>query len=175
MSKSRPGRREVLTLALAALGGAAACAGSLPSANTLSLDQTIEITLTSEDGEPLKLPFPGTHTSVLSFWRPDCHQCRASLQSVLNRRHEIRTLGAQLIFVCVLKPGESVEAARDALSQWGMPERFAVDWGGAMMGRIGAPDEPALAILDEQGVLRWLAPGGATPTDVIRAIKKFSP
>jgi hypothetical protein len=160
----------ILTVALASSAGAAACSRGVRSADSLALNQTVQHGLIGLDGSAVTLPIPGTRATVLHFWSPGCSSCRSTIPALIRKRPEIQATGASLVLVCVLGPGDSPDDARAVLALWGIYEPFVIDRQGAAMNVIGAPSLPAVAILDERGVLTWLAPDGITPSDVVRAL-----
>jgi hypothetical protein len=135
------------------------------------LDRVVELRLSGEDGAPLIAPTAGAQATVLHFWTPPCAACRSTVPAVLAKRKELAAKGARLLLVCVLGPEESAEDARAVLFLWGVSEPFVVDRGGVTMAQIGAVNVPAIAIVDSDRVLRWLAPDGVTVSDIVGAIR----
>jgi hypothetical protein len=135
------------------------------------LDRVVELRLSGEDGAALIAPTAGAQATVLHFWTPQCGACRATIPAVLAKRKELAAKGARVLLVCVLGSDEPAEDARAALLLWGINEPFAVDRDGVAMAQIGAINVPAIAILDSDRVLRWLAPDGVTASDIVGAIR----
>jgi thiol-disulfide isomerase/thioredoxin len=161
-------RRASIALLLAA--GASACFSNVSSADSPALNQVVNLGLTSQEGAPVALPVAGSRATVLLFWAPECPSCRATIPALLQKHSEIEAAGAGILLVCVLGAGDSPDDARAALSIWGIEENFVLDRQGAAMAQIGARSTPAVAIIDAQGALSWLAPDGITASDVVKAV-----
>src|ERR1700729_3012442 len=87
-----------------------------------------------------------------------------------GRKAEIEAKGARLVLVSVLADAESTEDARRALASWGVRAPFLKDSGGVSQRELGVDKLPATVVLDGNGVVRWVAPPGAAPDDVVTAV-----
>lgn len=75
----------------------------------------------------------------------------------------------QLVLVAVLGEGESTAQAKNQLSDWGVSSSFVVDPGAVAQREAGILELPGTLIVDEQGIVRWVAPAEATSDDVLAA------
>lgn len=163
-------RRAALVLLLAVAAGGPACTTSVASADSPALGEIVQLGLTTPEGAPVALPSAGARATVLHFWSPECPSCRSTIPALLGKRRELEAQGASILLVGVLDAADSAEDARAVLSLWGIYEPFVVDRRGASMALLGARNVPAVAIIDAQRVLWWLAPDGITPSDVVKAL-----
>jgi len=157
--------RMIACLGVAWLVG---CAGVVPSLPSPALGQPVEAKMRTPQGGLVNVPSRGTPL-VLDFWSTSCGACKATIPALLKRREEIEAKGARLVIVAELDAGETPDAARAVLASWNLPDDFAVDENNAMLKKLGV-EVPAIAIVDGEGVLRWVAPDGVTPKDVLGAI-----
>jgi hypothetical protein len=78
--------------------------------------------------------------------------------------------GAELVLVAVLAVSESTDDMRRTLASWGVGgESFLVDREGVSEREAGVSALPATQLFDRLGALRWVAPPGASPDDVVAA------
>jgi len=78
--------------------------------------------------------------------------------------------GGKLLLVAVLSEDESTEAARGALTSWGVSAPFLIDRGDVLRREAGVTSLPATLVIDEQRHIRWVAPPNTSANDVVAAL-----
>jgi hypothetical protein len=167
-------RMRASVLLLAVVVGSS-CAGQQArdapqSAPSQMLGHPVELHLPNDSGQLVRVPQPGVRATVLDFWAPSCKPCRHKLPALVAHEPELRARGARLVLVGVLSDSEGTDEARHALASWVVRRRFLVDRGGVAQKSAGVLELPATLILDEAGVLRWVAPDDASAEAVVRAV-----
>jgi hypothetical protein len=153
-----------------------ACAGERveppPSApSPFPTDPFAPPVLRSNAGPLVSAPFPD-RTTVFDFWMLTCDACRRSLQGLVAKRREMESAGATLVLVAALDEDENIQDGADALARWGMPgEPFFVADADTLPRRLGYP---TTIIVDRIGVVRWVAPEGASADDVLAATESVA-
>jgi thiol-disulfide isomerase/thioredoxin len=147
-----------------------ACGGPPPSAPSDLLGQKVELSLPSDSGDLVAIPIPGASSTVLDFWSPSCVPCRKTLPALYARKAEIESHGGRLVLVSVLSDSETTEMARNTLASWGVKAHFLIDRGGVSQSQAGVRDLPSTLVVDAQAKLRWVAPKGASDSDVVSAL-----
>jgi len=132
------------------------------------LGKLIELHIPNSDGDLVSVP--AGKAVVLEFWAPTCEPCKKTVPALVAREADIRAKGARLYLVGVLTESESTEEGAQTLASWGVKRPFLVDRGGAAKSAAGVRALPATVVVDKTGKLVWVAPEGATPEDVVRAI-----
>jgi len=143
--------------------------GAPASAPNDKLGQLVAFSLPTNDGALVSVPLAGAHSTVLDFFGPSCEPCRKALPALYAKRGALATHGSKLLLVAVLADGESTDDAKRALVSWGVSAPFLVDSEGTGRREAGVKNLPATLVLDERGVSRWVAPVGASATDVVAA------
>jgi thiol-disulfide isomerase/thioredoxin len=134
------------------------------------LAKPISLDLPTDAGKLVSVPWKGPRAYVLDFWGLTCIPCRRKLPALAARKRDLEAKGASLVLVAVLDPSESAEQARVVLASWGVREPFLVSDIDASKSRAGVVTLPATMVLDERGMLRWVAPDDANADDVVSAV-----
>jgi|GEM_PF-650065 len=157
-------------LACGSGGGGSGGGAAPPSAPSSVLHRAVHIDLPSDGGALVSLPLAGRAT-VVDAWAPSCVPCRTKLPALVKRSAELEAAGAKLVLVAVLADGESTDAARATLASWGVTSPFLVDRGDVLRREAGVTDLPTTLVLTPGGEVRWVSPVGATPDDVVSAVR----
>lgn len=142
-----------------------------PSAPSTALGRQVALHLPSERGALVTLPAGGMRATVIDAFSPACKPCAEKVPALLRRNGELVDAGAQLVLVAVLSDGESSEAARAALTSWGVPPAtpFLLDRGDVLRRELAVNGLPATVVLDASGRVRWVAPPDASAGAVVAA------
>lgn len=164
--------RRLLVFACASLALVSGCGGSAPaSAAHPKLNQEVTLTLPSNDGKLVTVPLRGKRAVVLDFFGPTCKPCEKAVPALQSKRAELAAKGAELVLVAVLGDGENTEQAAAALQKWGVKgASFLVDKNDASRRDLGVHALPSTIVVDDKGVVRWVAPQDASPADVLAAV-----
>ncbi len=161
-------RHAALALALLPACGARPLATSAPSA---VVGQAVSLVLPSDTGALVSLPLDGAKATVIDAWAPTCVPCREKVPALIARRAELEDTGAKLVLVAVLADEESTEAARTTLASWGVVSPFLIDRGDLLRRECGVESLPSTLIMDDRGVVRWVAEVGASAADIAAAVR----
>lgn len=151
---------------LSGCGGASAP----PSAPSRVLHQEVRFALPSDEGALVSVPLQGGAT-IVDAWSPSCVPCREKVPALVKRREELEAAGGKIALVAVLADGETTEAARTALTSWGVSLPFLVDRGAVLRRELAVETLPTTVVLDERGKVRWVAPANATVDDAMQAAR----
>ncbi len=159
-------------LGLAGVAVVAGCAVAVvPSATLPSLEQPGGFAAPDERGDLTHVPDAAARATVLELWSTRCEPCRRALPALAAEAPRLARDGIDLVLVAVLESGEPLDGAAATLGRWGVARGFVVDRGGGVQRRLGASLLPATLVLDGSGVVRWVAPRGATPGEVAAAAR----
>jgi hypothetical protein len=171
MVGSMRGASRFSLLAAAVFVGVLAGCGSAPaSAPSPVLGKAIKVGLLDQAGNTVSVPVQGARSTVLDFWSPTCEPCRKSVPALVAKLPEIEARGGKVLLVGVLSEDESPLDARGALESWGVRYPFLVDRGEVIQKKAAVMELPATLILDAEGVVHWVAPTGASATDIVKAL-----
>jgi hypothetical protein len=134
------------------------------------LGKQLRLDLPSEKGDRIVVPIKHARATVVSFWSTGCKPCRNWISELTRRRPDIEAKEGRLVIVAVLGEGEAQEQAQATLSSWGVNTGFVLDPGGAAQREAGISAQPGTLIVEEQGTVRWVAPGDASSDDVMGAL-----
>lgn len=112
----------------------------------------------------------GGKATVVDFWAPSCEPCAKSLPALIAKQDDIEAKGGRLLLVAVLSEYETNDQAAEKLRSWGVEASFLVDRDGLSKTQAGVLELPATLVLDKRGTLVWVAPKGASPSDIVAAI-----
>jgi thiol-disulfide isomerase/thioredoxin len=146
------------------------CVG-VPSAESPALGTTLKLSLPDEKGAAVPIPAAGARATVLDFWSPSCAPCARTVPALVALQRDIEEQGARLVLVAVLDDDETVDAARATLTTWGVNAPFVVDKGGKALKAAGPREVPGLVVLNDAGVVRWIAPDGVTQKDILAEVR----
>ena len=134
------------------------------------LGKALRLDLPSERGDRIFIPVRHARATVVSFWSPGCKPCRNWVAELVRVRPDIEAKEARLVLVAVLAEGETAAQAESALGDWGVSSTFVVDQGAAAQRAAGVTAQPGTLVVDEQGVVQWVAPAEATSDDALAAL-----
>lgn len=154
----------------ASLALLAGCGGAPPSAAHPKLNQEVSLTLPSSDGKLVTVPLRGKRSVVLDFFGPTCKPCEKAVPALQAKRGELAAKDSELVLVAVLGDGETSEQAAAALARWGVKgATFLVDKSDASRRELGVQALPATIIVDDKGVVRWVARDTASASEIVAA------
>ncbi len=163
--------RRLLLVSCASLALASGCGGAPQSAAHPKLNQEVSLTLPSNEGQLVTVPLRGKRAVVLDFFGPTCKPCEKAVPALQARRGELEAKGAELVLVAVLGDGENSDQASAALQRWGVKgATFLVDKSDASRRELGVQSLPSTIVVDDKGVVRWVAKESATAADVVAAV-----
>ena len=133
------------------------------------LNHEARFSVPDDQGALVVVPAGSAKATVLDFWATSCAPCSRSVPTLASRAPTLSSQGIDLRLVGVLDEGESIDDARAVLTGWGVTQGFLVDRGGSLLRQLNIDSLPATMVLDDAGVVRWVAPSGATVDEVERA------
>jgi thiol-disulfide isomerase/thioredoxin len=162
--------RVTLCLLACLVGCGSSSTLTRPSATSPVLGKSLRFDLPSEAGDRIFIPVRHMRATVVTFWSPGCKPCRNWVSELVRLRPDIEAKESRLVLVAALAEGQSLVDARSTLSDWNVASSFVVDQGGAAQSQAAVSKQPATFVVDEQGVVKWVAPEDAAASDVIAAI-----
>jgi thiol-disulfide isomerase/thioredoxin len=165
----RPASLPRLVACLAALAGCSPAV--LRSATLPSLDKVAAFSAPDERGDLTRVPGGGARATILELWATSCAPCQKALPALAAEAPGLSRDGVELVLVSVLESAEPLDGARAMLRSWGVGRGFVVDRGGGVQRALGAGGLPATVVLDRRGVVRWVAPPGASADAVAAAAR----
>jgi cytochrome c biogenesis protein CcmG/thiol:disulfide interchange protein DsbE len=133
------------------------------------LDKDASFIAPDDRGEMVQVPKAKSRATVLDFWMTTCEPCADSVPALARVLPSLRDAGIDVVFVGVLDTSESIADARGVLARWGTNVPFLVDRDGGLQRQFNIVALPATLILDDAGMVRWVAPAGATADEIARA------
>jgi hypothetical protein len=135
------------------------------------LGQAVARSTPDANGALVALPRPGARATVVDFWATDCVPCKRSVPRLAAHATELKSDDIDVVFVGVLRDGESASDATAIFRSWGVFRPFLVDRGGALQNECRIDALPATLVLDGRGVVRWVAPADAQPGTIVDAAR----
>ncbi|MHB1007612.1 MAG: TlpA family protein disulfide reductase [Chloroflexota bacterium] len=146
-------RFAALFLALALL--LVACGGGQAAAPKVG-QPAPDLTLTSLDGQTLKLSELRGKVVLLNFWATYCDPCKAEMPALEKIYKEVRDNGGVVIGVDQKEPSGTV---KKFIAEYGLTFPVALDEKGAASDTYAVQYIPTTYVLDKQGVVRYMKVG----------------